>query len=78
MRHWKSVEEVRRSLLTALIDRKITKYITTMNGIVKKLEKDKYFIAIKLCYIAELKEKPFFPFWKKLRPSILAMKCRLH
>ena len=34
-----SVEEVRRSLLTALIDRKITKYITAMNGIVKKLER---------------------------------------
>ena len=49
-----SVEEVRRSLLTALIDRKITKYITAMNGIVKKLEKDKYFIAIKQCYIQEL------------------------
>ena len=34
-----SVEEVRRSLLTALIDRKISKYISGMNGIVKKLEK---------------------------------------
>lgn len=54
-----SLEEVRRSLLTALIDRKITKYITAMNGIVKKLEKDKYFIAIKQCYIPELKENRF-------------------
>lgn len=54
-----SVEEVRRSLLTALIDRKITKYIAGMNGIVKKLEKDKYFFAIKQCYIAELKENRF-------------------
>lgn len=54
-----SVEEVRRSLLTALIDRKITKYITNMNGIVKKLEKDKYFIAIKQSCIAELKENRF-------------------
>ena len=42
-----SVEEVRRSLLTALIDRKISKYISGMNGIVKKIEKDKYFFAIK-------------------------------
>ena len=40
-----SVEEVRRSLLTALIDRKINKYISAVNGIVKKLEKDKYFFA---------------------------------
>ena len=31
-----SVEEVRRSLLTALIDRKISKYISSMNGIVKR------------------------------------------
>lgn len=54
-----SVEEVRRSLLTALIDRKITKYIAAMNGIVKKLEKDKYFIAIKQCYIQELKDNRF-------------------
>ena len=30
-----SVEEVRRSLLTALIDRKINKYISAVNGIVK-------------------------------------------
>lgn len=54
-----SVEEVRRSLLTALIDRKISKYIANMNGIVKKMEKDKYFIAIKQSYIAELKENRF-------------------
>lgn len=54
-----SVEEVRRSLLTALIDRKISKYISAMDGIVKKLEKDKYFIAIKQCCIPELKENRF-------------------
>ena len=40
-----SVEEVRRSLLTALIDRKISKYISSMNGIVKSIEKDKYFFV---------------------------------
>ncbi|MBU3840860.1 MAG: DHH family phosphoesterase [Candidatus Ruminococcus intestinipullorum] len=42
-----SVEEVRQSLLVALIDRKINKYIGDVDGIVKKLENDKYFIAIK-------------------------------
>lgn len=42
-----SVEEVRQSLLVALIDRKINQYIANLNGIVKKLEKDKYFIVIK-------------------------------
>ncbi len=42
-----SVEEVRRSLLSALIDRKINKYLTNLDGIVKKLEKDKYLFVIK-------------------------------
>lgn len=42
-----SVEEVRRSLLVALIDRKINKYFSNIDGIVKKIEKDKYFIVIK-------------------------------
>ncbi len=37
-----SVEETRRSLLTALVDRRISNYISSLNGIVKKLEKDKY------------------------------------
>lgn len=41
-----SVEEVRQSLLAALIDRKINQYVANLNGIVKKLEKDKFFIAI--------------------------------
>lgn len=42
-----SVEEVRRSLLEALIDRKINQYINGFNGIVKKIEKDKFFFIIK-------------------------------
>lgn len=42
-----SVEEVRQSLFVALIDRKINKYIGDVDGIVKKLEKDKYFIVIR-------------------------------
>ncbi len=41
-----SVEEVRRSLLTALIDRRISNYISSLNGIVKKIEKDKYLFFI--------------------------------
>ena len=54
-----SVEEVRRSLLTALIDRKITKYIGSLEGIVKKLEKDKYFFVIKLQYLTRMQEEHF-------------------
>lgn len=54
-----SVEEVRRSLLMALIDRKISKYIARMNGVVKKLEKDKYFFTIKQQYVQELQGNRF-------------------
>jgi len=54
-----SVEEVRRSLLTALIDRKINKYIGSMSGIVKKLEKDKYFFTIQQRYVEDLREHRF-------------------
>ena len=42
-----SLEEVRQSLLVALIDRKINKYINDVDGIVKKLENDKYFFVVK-------------------------------
>ena len=35
-----SVEEVRRSLLVALIERKLNKYFSEVDGLVKKLEKD--------------------------------------
>ena len=34
-----SVEEVRRSLLLALIDRKISKYVANLDGITKKTGK---------------------------------------
>ena len=54
-----SVEEVRRSLLTALIDRKISKYIASMAGVVKKIEKDKYFFAIKQKYVDTLRQNRF-------------------
>ena len=54
-----SIEEVRRSLLIALIDRKINKYINSMGGIVKKIEKDKYFIAIEKQYMENLKASKF-------------------
>ena len=54
-----SVDEVRQSLLMALIDRKINKYISGINGIVKKLEKDKYFFAIKQRYMPRLEAERF-------------------
>ena len=54
-----SIEEVRRSLLVALIDRKITKYMANYDGIVKKLEKDKYFVILKYKYLKELEANRF-------------------
>ena len=54
-----SVEEVRRSLLIALIDRKINKYIGGLEGIVKKLEKDKYFFVMKRQYMLKMQEEHF-------------------
>lgn len=54
-----SVEEVRQSLLIALVDRKINQYIAKVDGIVKKLENDKYFIVIKKSYFKRLEEDKF-------------------
>ncbi len=54
-----SVEEVRRSLLIALIERKVNKYISAFDGICKKLEKDKYLIIIRKRTIAQLQESRF-------------------
>ena len=54
-----SVEEVRQSLLVALIDRKINQYIARMDGIVKKMETDKYFIVIKKSCFKELEADRF-------------------
>ena len=54
-----SVEDVRRSLLIALIDRKITKYFSNYDGLVRKLEKDKYFLIMRQSSLEALKEQKF-------------------
>ncbi len=54
-----SVEEVRRSLLIALIDRKVNKYIAAMDGITKKLEKDKYLVILRKESVLQLQESKF-------------------
>lgn len=54
-----SVEEVRQSLLVALIDRKINKYVNDVDGIVKKLENDKYFVVIKKAGYRKFEEDKF-------------------
>ncbi len=54
-----SIDDVRRSLLLALIDRKIDKFIGSHNGIMKKLDKDKYYIIIKQKYLEVLETNRF-------------------
>lgn len=54
-----SVEEVRQSLLVALIDRKINQYFSKVKGIVKKVETDKYFIVVQKKQFKTLEEDRF-------------------
>lgn len=54
-----TVDEIRRSLLGALIDRKINKYFSGLDGLVKKTEKDKYFLVIPYRSLKILKENGF-------------------
>ncbi len=54
-----SIDEVRRSLLNALIERRINKYFMAIDAIVKKLEKDKYFVLLQKKSLDVLKEKKF-------------------
>ena len=54
-----SVDEVRRSLLTALIERRINKYFLSNDAIVKKLEKDKFFVVMQKKTLTGLQQKKF-------------------
>jgi c-di-AMP phosphodiesterase-like protein len=54
-----SVEEVRQSLLIALIDRKVNQYLANFDGLVKKMEKDKYFFVVKKQYFKEMVKGKF-------------------
>ena len=53
------VEEVRSSLLLALIERKINKYIASIDGIVKRIEKDKFMVILRKKAVMQLKELRF-------------------
>ncbi|MCQ2542825.1 MAG: DHH family phosphoesterase [Lachnospiraceae bacterium] len=54
-----NVDDVRKSLLLALVDRKITQCISSVDGIVRKTEKDKYLLILRKKALAELKESRF-------------------
>ena len=54
-----SIDEVRRSLLIALVDRKINKHMQSIDAIIKKLEKDKYIVIFKQKYLPQLQNSRF-------------------
>lgn len=54
-----SIEDVKRSLLIALIDRRVNKYFADIDALVRKMEKDKYFVVFKYKYLKKLEEDKF-------------------
>ena len=54
-----NTDEVRHSLVEALVDRRINMYLATIDAIGKKMEKDKYFFVFQQKYLPQLKETKF-------------------
>lgn len=54
-----TVDDVRRALLIALVDRKINKYMLQHDAITRKLEKDKYIFLVQHKYLAEMQADKF-------------------
>lgn len=54
-----SVEDVRRSLLVALVDRRVNKYFSELDAVVRKLEKDKYFVIMRKRSLDVLQKQKF-------------------
>ena len=50
---------MKRSLLVALIDRKVNKYFSEIDALVRKIEKDKYFVVFRYKYLEQLKADKF-------------------
>lgn len=54
-----SIEDVKRSLLVALVDKKVNKYFSEIDGLVRKIENDKYFVVFKYKYLSQLHQDRF-------------------
>ncbi|MFP4697993.1 MAG: DHH family phosphoesterase [Eubacteriales bacterium] len=54
-----SIEEVRRPLLVALIDRNINKFSQSIDAVVRKFEKDKYIFVFQNKYLHQLQSNKF-------------------
>lgn len=53
------IEDVRRPLLIALIDRSINKFAQEIDGVIRKFEKDKYLIIFQYKYLESIKNNKF-------------------
>ncbi len=53
------VTDVKKSLVIAMLDREINKYFQDIGGIVRKMEKDRYFVAFKHRYLAKFQRDKF-------------------
>mgnify|MGYP000621117640 CR=1 FL=1 len=49
-----STDDVRRSLLAGLIDKRVNKYFSPGSAIVRKLEKDKYIVVFRYNFLEKL------------------------
>ena len=54
-----TIDEVKKALLVALIDRKVNQYISSIDGICSKIEKDKYLVILRKKSLHELQESHF-------------------
>lgn len=54
-----SLEDVRKTLLSALIDRKISKFFQNHDTVHKKIEKDKYIFMVQNQFLEKMKEERF-------------------
>ncbi len=53
------VESVRRSLLSALLERKLNECVDELHGVLRKLEKDRYFMVLQRQALSVLEERKF-------------------
>lgn len=54
-----TIDEVKKALLVALIDRKVNHYISSIDGICSKIEKDKYLVILRKKSLHELQAAHF-------------------
>lgn len=56
---FEGADEVRRSLVTAWVEREINKYMQSIDAIIKRLEKDKYVFVFKQKYLSVIEANRF-------------------